>query len=869
MRRSVKRSGAVLSLLLAASAAQGATPAPDRSQQKKPDSPQVERSLCDPTSHPTIIDRLESVQTDHGTAGYVIDEPGHYVLANDLVVPNDLNVGILVTADEVSLSLRGHTIAERQGVATVIRGEGILSLAICDGRLEGGAEGIAVMGDSPSNLEIMGMQIVGEERNPAFNAIVADRIWTLRVEESRIVAADTGLRLIEVRHASIVRNTIKAKRVGVQRVRSGFVTQNVIEAPLALQADKCIIRGNVLAGAALLSAPIDGEECTVRLGDENIFDDNLVVAYNGVALCAFSSNFVANNRLLSPWRAIPKHLLRVESAGNLIADNRIGDAQESSIELSGDGNRLIGNVVFTDGVGVGVAGSSNLIENNVIKGKQAVCGVDFGSSSGNVHRNNTGKGATICGLPNLAIEAVSKALPLGAPAKPPRHGPKRPRNGPSGNGGVTLISELEYRQTSRGRVGLLIDAPGHYLLTRSLTAFDVEFAALITAPDVILDLGGHALKADLSGNVVEIVDARDVTIRNGVLDSGDGDGLFVVGSPGEPGSRLVLERMRVHSGGSCATAVNIESVSHVTISSSILGSNYGGVTIRGATTGRIADSIISATEHGLVTGGFNHGEIVRNILIGGHGDEAARILDGAGNLLSGNILSTRDENPLVMNSRNDVVANNTILGGVGSAVLVRGQGNRMDDNLIVGGICGIEFDGILHAYRRNVVLGVETGVCGQPAIDEGGNILPPWGCGDGLRDGDEVCDNHDLDASCQDVGFDGGILRCAATCDGYDASGCTTCGNGIREGGEQCEGTDLGGGTCTSLDFYSGTLSCSDTCSLDTSACAGRCGDGVLQAPELCDEWDFGGVTCASLGLGWGTLLCAPTCDMYDYTSCY
>ena len=864
MRRTLNKSGAVLSLLLVAFAAQGAPHVADR-----PDSPQVERSLCEPTSNPTIIDRLESVQTDHGTAGYVIDEPGHYVLANDLVVPDNLDVGVLVTADEVFLGLRGHTIAEMQGVAAVIHGEGILNLAICDGRIEGGAEGITVVGDSPSNLEIMGMQIDGKGRNPAFNGIVADRIWTLRLDESRIVATDTGVRLIEVRHASIVRNTIKAKRVGVQRVRSGDVTQNVIEAPLALQADKCIIRGNTLAGVALLNAPIDGEECTVRLGDENIFDDNLVVAYSGVGLCAFSSNFVANNRL-SPWRTAPKHLLRVESTGNLIAGNRFGGAQESSIELSGDGNRLIGNVVFTDGVGVGVTGSSNLIEDNVIKGKQAVCGVDFGSSSGNVHRNNTGKGATTCGLPNLAIEAVSKALPLGgAAAKPPRHSPKKPRNGPSGFDDVMLISELEYRETSRGRVGLLIDAPGHYLLTRSLTAFEVEFAAMITAPDVILDLGGHALKADLSGDVVAIVDARDVTVRNGVLDSGNGDGLSVVGAPGEPGSRLVLERMRVHSGGSCATAVNIRDVSHVTISSSILGSNYGGVTIRGATTGRIADNIISAAEHGLVLTGFNHGEVMRNILIGGHGDEAARISNGAGNLFSGNVMSTGDENPLTMNSLNDVAANNTILGGQGSVVLVRGQGNRMDDNLIVGGTCGIEFDGILHAYRRNVVLGVDTGVCGQPAIDEGGNILPPWGCGDGLRDGDEVCDNDDLDASCQDVGFDGGILRCAATCDGYDASGCTTCGNGIREAGEQCEGTDLGGETCTSLDFYSGTLSCSDTCSLDTSACAGRCGDGVLQAPELCDEWDFGGVTCASLGLGWGTLLCTPTCDMYDYTSCY
>lgn len=48
----------------------------------------------------------------------------------------------------------------------------------------------------------------------------------------------------------------------------------------------------------------------------------------------------------------------------------------------------------------------------------------------------------------------------------------------------------------------------------------------------------------------------------------------------------------------------------------------------------------------------------------------------------------------------------------------------------------------------------------------------------------------------------------------------TMCGNGIREGSEVCDGPDLGGETCQSLGFESGSLSCNSTCTaFNTSGC--------------------------------------------------
>lgn len=99
-------------------------------------------------------------------------------------------------------------------------------------------------------------------------------------------------------------------------------------------------------------------------------------------------------------------------------------------------------------------------------------------------------------------------------------------------------------------------------------------------------------------------------------------------------------------------------------------------------------------------------------------------------------------------------------------------------------------------------------------------------CGDGAIDALEDCDGLQLGtASCTSVGggFSGGTLACTATCD-YDTRACTLpprCGDGARNGTEVCEGGDLGGATCATVPGYvAGTLACTSTCTLDTRGCA-------------------------------------------------
>ena len=65
----------------------------------------------------------------------------------------------------------------------------------------------------------------------------------------------------------------------------------------------------------------------------------------------------------------------------------------------------------------------------------------------------------------------------------------------------------------------------------------------------------------------------------------------------------------------------------------------------------------------------------------------------------------------------------------------------------------------------------------------------------------------------------------------------TACGNGRVDLGEQCDGAALGGATCADVGFSDGTLRCAPGCSFDTSgcdACVADCqGDGEVDIGDL------------------------------------
>ncbi|MEM7151764.1 MAG: hypothetical protein AAF799_02935 [Myxococcota bacterium] len=141
-------------------------------------------------------------------------------------------------------------------------------------------------------------------------------------------------------------------------------------------------------------------------------------------------------------------------------------------------------------------------------------------------------------------------------------------------------------------------------------------------------------------------------------------------------------------------------------------------------------------------------------------------------------------------------------------------------------------------------------------------------CGDAIVEGDEVCDQTDLDgATCESLGFGGGELGCSADCGGFDVAGCLTCGNGVVDEAEDCEGEVPAAVTCESMGFEGGTVACGSDCAFDLSGCS-ICGDGVAQGEEACDGADFGGATCVTMGFDGGALACDVASCIADVSGC-
>jgi hypothetical protein len=833
--------------------------------------PEAEGALsaaCRTAGETFEIDVMAVVSTPAGSAGFVIDRPGCYVVTRDLVVP-DVDYGFLIRANHVTLDLQNHLVSDPLTRSTIIRVMGSFDATIINGSLKGGLGGvIATIEPSSaigSRLTIRGMSITSTF--PAYAGIDVHKYHDVRILSNVIVVVDRGVVVRENPFIVMANNRIEAKGAGVQlfRTLSGRIHGNIIRASAPLSADTSyVIEDNVLVSreagteALLLRGPMN----RVLRNEIDAKASRSAISLNG------SMNVVRGNRIVSGQdRGID-----VSSWGNVIEDNRVDGGTESSVSVSSFGNRVLGNWVAARAVGFTVSGASNLLEQNSVGGRELECGIAF-EGSGNVHRHNRlrGTGAEICGEPSTEG--------TGSVTGPWQGGDGHGTTGADraatsrvvgfdseclvGREREILISGLRAMETAFGTTGLVIDEPGYYIVTKDLlvpydgNGFRLNSGILVTAPDVVIDLDHHTIGGAAEILVRALLEGS-VTLRSGLLAGGD-IGLHATSSEVKRDqARLVLDDMKILWGGNTDyQGLSMHNVGHIQIRRSVIEGLDVAMGVMGPTTGLIEDSFIDASEFGFYGLSFNQGvirrshffgelglwvgsgntlventiwgvrapalmageenEVLNNVIVGA--EDGVRILEDD-NLIRGNIIRASSGTGVsLMSNMNQVEAN--VINDSLFGIEVLGEDNTIENNLLVRATCGLVLERETgNIFSENVVLDAWEGVCGIAAENGGGNILPAPVCGNGLRSIEEACDGTDIPGqTCQDFGFGQGTLGCNQTCDGFDTSYCSTCGDGRREGHEVCDGVDMPAWSCQDFGFWGGILSCGSTCRLDLSRC--------------------------------------------------
>jgi len=209
------------------------------------------------------------------------------------------------------------------------------------------------------------------------------------------------------------------------------------------------------------------------------------------------------------------------------------------------------------------------------------------------------------------------------------------------------------------------------------------------------------------------------------------------------------------------------------------------------------------------------------------------------------------------------------VGGVGGSAGAAGTGAGS------GGVSGSASGG---------TAGVTTGEGGE------GGAADTAQCGDGVVEGDEICDLFDFAGeTCESLGFGPGPLGCGADCT-FDPTGCSpgeNCGNGEIDGPEQCDdgedNSDTEPDACRENcalprcgdgvpDFDEGCDDGPDNSDYRKDACRSDCrqaycGDALIDTGEACDRDKLGLASCEREGFSAGELSCSAECTI-DTAAC-
>src|SRR5262245_4847684 len=340
---------------------------------------------------------------------------------------------------------------------------------------------------------------------------------------------------------------------------------------------------------------------------------------------------------------------------------------------------------------------------------------------------------------------------------------------------VAAISEV---WADEGRIPIfgpvIITQPGHYILTKDISAPIGGNGIAIQSDNVTVDLNGHQVTAvaNFTLSAIGIADgSRDITLRSGRIAGGNAG---ITYSSTTVGARLEIDSLEIS--GTDAAYIDIRGAEYVEVRScrmvadaagasgvfvtavsgsntfigrfvgnTILGAgkgNFAGLDLEDLRGGEIRDNEVTAVQSS--GGGIiacdeapvtpqNGGNIVEgNTVSGGPGGSNGMAFCTSHNLLVNNVVHGMPSTGLVLSSgtAGNLVADNVTSGdghdGIHATLSSR---NLLERNLSEGNIgtgCGIYFgSSSSNAYRNNMLRNNAGGPVCLPAgnLDAGGNIL--------------------------------------------------------------------------------------------------------------------------------------------------
>jgi hypothetical protein len=224
------------------------------------------------------------------------------------------------------------------------------------------------------------------------------------------------------------------------------------------------------------------------------------------------------------------------------------------------------------------------------------------------------------------------------------------------------------------RVPVEITEPGLYVLDRNWSDLGLTFdgAIIISADDVTLDFRGFELIVEDKGIVST---GQRVTIRNGRIVAA---GFFATEASG---AGTLIEHMRVSV--EAGYAIGLMGRGTVLTDSDVSTDNDG-VAVRAGDDTIVRENRLQGMVAAVVS---SSGTTVADNLLSGCREAPCIIVDGANNIVSGNILSAASgaaPRGILIRGDHNQVLDNAFKSNIGStAITVDGQGNIIRDNLVI------------------------------------------------------------------------------------------------------------------------------------------------------------------------------------------